>query len=71
MGLDNTPLRSLNDAADIVTKPSTEIINASLRQGKVPDAWKSACVIPLFKKGKVELWIIIDPFLFFPPLLSF
>ena len=30
------------------------IINASLRQSKVPDAWKAAGVIPLFKKGKRE-----------------
>ena len=54
VGLDNIPPRLLKDAADIVTKPLTEIINASLRQGKVSDDWKSACVIPLFKKGKVE-----------------
>lgn len=33
---------------------TTIIINASLQQGRVPDDWKSARVIPLFKKGKTE-----------------
>ena len=40
--------------ADIVVTPLTIIINASLRQGRVPDDWKSARVILLFKKGKTE-----------------
>ena len=53
-GLDNIPPRLLKDAADIVATPLTIIINASLRQGRVPDDWKSARVIPLFKKGKTE-----------------
>ena len=39
---------------DIVATPLTIIINASLRQGRVPDDWKSARVIPLFKKCKTE-----------------
>ena len=53
-GLDNIPPRLLKDTADIVATPLTIIINASLRQGRVPDDWKSARVIPLFKKGKTE-----------------
>ena len=53
-GLDNIPPRLLKDTADIVATPLTIIINASLRQGRVPDDWKSARVIPLFKKGKME-----------------
>ena len=42
------------DSADIVVKPVTFIINTSLRTSKVPCDWKSARVIPLFKKGKAD-----------------
>ncbi|CAB4000521.1 Hypothetical predicted protein, partial [Paramuricea clavata] len=54
VGLDDIPPRLLKDAAHIVTKPLTVIINASLHQAKVPVEWKSARVIPLFKKGDVN-----------------
>ena len=54
MGLDNIPPRLLKDASAIVTKPITAIINASLSQSKVPDVWKAAYVIPLFKEGRKD-----------------
>jgi hypothetical protein len=54
VGLDNIPPRLLKDSACIVATPLTIIINASLRQGIVPDDWKSARVTSLFKKDKVE-----------------
>ena len=54
VGLDDIPPRLLKDAAHIVAKPLTDIINASLRQAKVPVDWKAARVIPLFKKGDVN-----------------
>ena len=38
VGLDDIPPRLLKDSAAIITKPLTAIINASLRQSKVPDA---------------------------------
>ena len=38
----------------MVTKPFTAIINALLSQSKVPDNWKAAYVIPLFKKGRKD-----------------
>ena len=44
----------VKDAAHIVAKPLTVIINTLLHQAKVPEEWKSACVIPLFKKGDVN-----------------
>ena len=53
-GLDRIPARLLKDSADIEVKPVTFIINTSLRTAKVLCDWKSAQVIPLFKKGKVE-----------------
>ena len=54
MGLDIIPPRLLKDASAMVTKPITAIINASLSQSKVPDDWKAAYVIPLFKKGRKD-----------------
>ena len=50
VGLDNIPARLLKDAADTVAKP----LNALLQSGGVPDDWKAARVISLFKKGKAE-----------------
>ena len=41
----------LKDAADLIAEPLTVIINASLRQAKVPSDWKVARIIPLLKKG--------------------
>ena len=54
VGLDNIPPRLLKDASAMVTKPITAIVNASLSQSKVPDDWKAAYVIPLFKKGRKD-----------------
>ena len=54
VGLDNIPARLLIDAADIVAKTLTQIINLSLQSGTVPKDWKTARVVPLFKKGKAE-----------------
>ena len=50
-GLDDTSPRLLKDAAEVISKPLTQIINASLSQGIVPHEWKHARVTPLFKKG--------------------
>ena len=54
VGLDQMPVRLLKDSASVIAKPLTTIINLSLAKGKVPDKWKAARVIPLFKKGKIE-----------------
>ena len=48
------PVCLLKDSASVIAKPLTTIINLSLAKGKVPDEWKAARVIPLFKKGKIE-----------------
>lgn len=50
-GLDNFPPGLLKDAALVIAKPLTYIINLSLRSGTVPPEWKEAKVLPLFKSG--------------------
>ena len=50
-GLDGISPHLLKDAAEVISKPLTQIINASLSQGTVPHEWKHARVTPLFKKG--------------------
>ncbi|CAB4026455.1 RNA-directed DNA polymerase from mobile element jockey, partial [Paramuricea clavata] len=53
-GLDNIPPRLLKDSANVIARPLTKIINVSLEQGTVPDHFKLAKVIPVFKKGQPE-----------------
>ena len=50
-GLDNISPCLMKDAAEVIAKPLTRIINASLSQVVVPQEWKCARVTPLFKKG--------------------
>lgn len=64
VGIDDIPARLVKDAADVVTRPSSNIINTSLQSGRVPNDWKAARVIPLLKKGKLRLWIITGQSLF-------
>ena len=49
-GLDNISPHLLKDDAEVISKPLTQSINASLSQGVVPQEWKYARVTPLFKK---------------------
>ena len=50
-GIDNLPPGMLKDAAPILAKPLTYVINLSLKSGIVPTDWKIAKVIPLNKSG--------------------
>ena len=50
-GLDNFPSGLLKDAALVLTKPLTFIINLSLETGVVLSGWTVAKVIPLYKSG--------------------
>ena len=51
IGLDGISSRFLRDGALGITEPVSHIINISILTETVPDAFKSAKVIPLFKKG--------------------
>ena len=44
---------TLKDAAGVIAKPLTFIINLSLETGVVPTEWKMAKVIPIFKSGSM------------------
>ena len=52
-GLDNFPPGLLKDAALVLTKPLTFIIDFSLETGVVPSEWQVAKVIPLYKSGSL------------------
>lgn len=49
-GLDNISARLLKEAAPIVTRSLTFIINLSITTGVFPNAWKIAKVSPIFKE---------------------
>ena len=51
-GLDSIPARLLKDGAYEISECITYIINMSLTQGIVPEDWKYARVIPVYKSGK-------------------
>ena len=48
-GLDNVPNWILKNHASILAGPLTAIFNGSLREGIIPETWKSANVIPVPK----------------------
>ena len=65
-GLGNLPSGLLKDAAEVITKPLTFIINLSLATEVVPTKWKVTKVICLFKTGALAeidnyRWISILP----------
>ena len=70
VGLGRILARLLKNSADIVVKPVTFIINASLRTAQVPSDRKSARVIPLFKKGKADELDNYRPISFLPVLFK-
>ncbi|CAM4598586.1 unnamed protein product [Lepidochelys olivacea] len=46
--------RVLKELADVIPEPLAIIFENSWRSGEVPDDWKKANVVPIFKKGKKE-----------------
>jgi hypothetical protein len=51
IGVDNLPNMVLKHCAKHISKSLELIFNLSLREGKLPKVWKSARVVPIFKKG--------------------
>jgi len=50
-GPDNLPARFLKEVAYEIAPTLTKIFQASLDQGHLPSIWKTAIVVPIFKKG--------------------
>ena len=54
-GIDMIPSRALKIAADIIAPSITWIFNLSLKTRIFVDAWKKACVLPIYKSGDRRL----------------
>ena len=50
-GPDNLPARFLQETAFKISPILSTIFQASLDQGALPTVWKTAAVVPIFKKG--------------------
>ena len=53
-GIDGIPKRFLKDSATVIAPTFTFLVNLSLSTGSVPDKWKKARVLPLYKSGGRE-----------------
>ncbi|CAM4679320.1 unnamed protein product [Lepidochelys kempii] len=54
MGPDALHPRVLKELIDVIAEPLAIIFENSCQLGKIPDDWKKAYVVPIFKKGKKE-----------------
>ena len=54
VGLEGIHPRVVREVADVVARPPPIIFEKSWRSGDIPDAWKGANVIPIYKKGPKE-----------------
>ncbi|CAM5084405.1 unnamed protein product [Natator depressus] len=54
MGPDALHPRVLKELADVIAEPLAIIFENSWPSGEVPEDWKKANVVPIFKKGKKE-----------------
>jgi len=54
VGPDNLPSYSLKEVANEIAPSLSLIFQASLDQGVLPNIWKSASVVPIYKKGKKD-----------------
>ncbi|PKU31717.1 rna-directed dna polymerase from mobile element jockey-like [Limosa lapponica baueri] len=54
MGPDGMHLQVLREVADVIAKPLSIIFEKSWRRGEVPEDWRKANAMPVFKKGKKE-----------------
>jgi hypothetical protein len=50
-GPDEVPVRILKETANIITPILTKIYQQSINTGQIPEDWKHANIVPIFKKG--------------------
>ena len=62
-GPDGIHGKVLKSCATAIAYPLYLIFNKSFQTGSIPDEWKLANVVPVFKKVIKHLWRITDPFL--------
>jgi hypothetical protein len=53
-GSDGIPARLLRETADVIAPSLTRLFNKTLHHGVIPDEWKLANVVPVFKKGQKD-----------------
>ena len=53
-GPDNVPARLLKETAPVISTPLCTLFNKSLSQGALPEDWKIANIISVYKKGEKE-----------------
>ena len=53
-GPDEIPAKLLKETASIIAPSLCKLFNKSLRLGTVPEEWKLANVVPVFKKGSKD-----------------
>ena len=51
-GLDGLTAKLLRDAAPVMAKPITYLVNLTISTGVIPSEWKDARVTPIFKSGE-------------------
>ena len=49
-GPDNVPARLLRETAPVISVSLCTLFNKSLRQGVLPENWKIANIVPVYKK---------------------
>jgi len=51
-GPDGIPARVLRECADVLSKPYSNLFNFSLKSSNIPNDWKCANVVPIYKSGE-------------------
>ena len=53
-GLNKISAKPLKDAASVIAKPVTYLINLTILAGEIPSQWKEVTVTPIYKTGKKD-----------------
>ena len=53
-GLNKISAKPLKDAASVIAKPVTYLINLTILAGEIPSQWKEARVTPIYETGKKD-----------------
>jgi hypothetical protein len=59
-GPDKVPVRILKETANTITPILTTNYQQSINTGQIPEDWKNANIVPIFKKGIAQNHLITD-----------